>query len=89
MSALLLLNSENIILFKIDRVVNPDGVRILCKYLGKLFFVIMQQWQIKNQNNPIFSFYLLIQISLKIDQRASKLIMSLKDEVAAGKFKAS
>ena len=43
LSALLLLNSENIILFKIDRVVNPDGVRILCKYLGKLFFVMMKQ----------------------------------------------
>ena len=42
-----------------------------------------------DQKNPIFSFYLLIQIELKIDQRASKLIMSLKGEVAAGKFKAS
>ena len=36
-----------------------------------------------------FLFDLLIQIQLKIDQRASKLIMSLKGEVAAGKFKAS
>ena len=43
LSELLLLNSENIILFKIDRVVDPDGVRILCKYLGKLFFLMMKQ----------------------------------------------
>ena len=33
LSELLLSNSKNILLFNIDRVVNPDGVRILFKNL--------------------------------------------------------
>ena len=67
LNELLLLNSKHLILFNIDRVVNPDRVRILCKNLGKFYFVMMQQWQIENQNNATFSIHWLNQIYFKID----------------------
>ena len=64
-------NSENIILSKIDRVVNPDGVRILCKYLGKIIFCYDEA--MTDQKSKQSNFFILFTYSNLIKNRSKSL----------------